>query len=333
VAEVMRRILVLTLAMGLTGAAAVRAQSLTSEAAMTAGVSSDEIAAAATQVRAFGDAAFGIRYFVEAAWARTGSESDAFGAAYPYHSRLQAIEAYGEWFADTPRAVAGVRAGRFRAPFGISNASDHAYSGFLRAPLIRYDGYFALSNNFLEHGVDVIAGVPRFTVEASVGRPADVGTAIRRPGLDTIFRAQSAVGPAIVGVSHIRTLPYQSPRFAFGHAEFTGVDVRWMVGGVQLRGEWIGGQPFNGTTTTGWYGDVIVHRRGMGPVTAVARIEQLDYETTPEHELHSKRQTIGARVRLRDNLSAQINLLHHTGLLYQPRRTSMDVGLTYSVRY
>jgi hypothetical protein len=333
VAEVTRLILALTVAMGLVGTPTARAQSVTAEAAMTAGVSSDEIAAAATQLRAFGDAPFGIRYFVEAAWARTGSESDAFGAAYPYHSRVQAIEAYGEWFAEVPRGVAGVRAGRFRAPFGISNASDHAYSGFLRAPLIRYDGYFALSNNFLEHGIAVLAGVPRFTVEASVGRPADVGTAIRRPGVDTIVRAQGAVGRAVVGVSHIRTLPYQSPRFAFGRAEFTGVDVRWMLGGVQLRGEWIGGQPFDGTTTTGWYGDVIVHRPGMGPVTAVARVEQLDYETTPEHELHSKRQTVGARVRVLDNLSAQINLMHHTGLRYQLRRTSMDAGLTYSVRY
>jgi acetyl-CoA acyltransferase len=37
--------------------------------------------------------------------------------------------------------------------------------------------------------------------------------------------------------------------FAFGKNVFTGVDVRWMHKGVQLRGEWITGRPFDGTTT------------------------------------------------------------------------------------
>jgi hypothetical protein len=308
-------------------------QSITTEAAMTAGDSTDSVLAAATQLRAFGEGPFRVRYYVETAWARTGSESDAFGAAYPYGGRLQAIESYGEWFANPSRALLVVRAGRFRTPFGISTSSDHAYNGFLRAPLIRYDGYYALSNSFLEHGVDVLAGVPRLTVEASVGRPADVGEALRPGGLDRVVRVQSTLGQAIVGVSHIRTKPYQNPRWALGDAVFTGVDVRWMAGGVQLRGEWIGGRPFDGTTTTGWYADAIVHRRSMGPVTAVARIEKLDYDTTPNHALHSTRQTIGARIRVREGLAAQVNLLHHTGLLYQPRRTSLDVGVTYSIRH
>ena len=307
------------------------AQSLTTEIAMTAGVSTDAVSAAATQLRAFGDADFGIRYFAEAAWAQTDGEADAFGAAYPYGGRLQVIETYAEWWAGT-RLLTGVRAGRYRTPFGISTASDHGYNGFLRAPLIRYDNYYALSNNFLEHGIDVVAGAPRLTVEASVGRPADVGTAVRRDGINRVVRVQSAIGPAIVGASHIRTQPYQSPRYAFGRTEFTGVDVRWMRGGVQLRGEWIAGRPFDGTTTTGWYADAIVHRRGMGPVTAVARVEQLDYDTTPEHALHAKRQTLGARVRVRNGLSAQVNLLHHAGLRQQRQRTSLDIGLTYSVR-
>ena len=307
------------------------AQSLTAEAAMTGGISSDGVSAAAAQARAFGEAPFGIRYFTEAAWARTGNEGDAFGAAYPYGGRLQAIETYGEWYSATP-FLAGVRVGRYRTPFGISTASDHAYNGFLRAPLIRYDNYYALSNNFLEHGIDMIAGVAGVTVEASFGRPADVGTAVRRDGTTRVLRVQGTIGSAVVGVSHIRTQPYQSPRFAFGRTEFAGIDVRWMRGGVQLRGEWIGGRPFDGTTTTGWYADAIVHRPSMGPVTAVARIEKLDYDTMPQHALHAARQTMGARIRLSGGFTGQVNLLHHTGLLHQRRRTSMDIGLTYSVR-
>jgi hypothetical protein len=325
-------IVILAFASITTGPRSVAAQSLTTETAMTGGMSTDGASAAATQLRAFGDVPFGIRYFAEAAWAETDSASDAFGAAYPYSGRLQAIENYVEWFAPT-RAVAVVRGGRYRTPFGISTASDHGYNGFLRAPLLRYDGYYALSNNFLEHGVDVVAGVPKLTAEASLGRPADVGTALRRDGWNRVFRLQSAVGSSIVGISHIRTRPYQSPRWAFGFMEFTGVDVRWMRGGVQLRGEWIGGQPFDGTTTTGWYADAIVHVRRMGPITAVARVEQLDYDAIPERAMHAKRQTLGARIRIVEGLAAQANLLHHVGLPHQPHRTTLDVGVTYSVRH
>src|SRR5688572_19674031 len=75
--------------LGATGVSV--AQSITTEAAMTGGLSSDGVSAVATQLRAFGDADFGIRYFAEAAWARNGSDADAFGAAYPYSGRLQAI--------------------------------------------------------------------------------------------------------------------------------------------------------------------------------------------------------------------------------------------------
>ncbi len=312
---------------------AAAAQAITTEAAVTVGASTDEVGAAATQLRAFGETPFRMRYYVEAAWASASGTSDAFGAAYPYGKRLQPIEAYGEWYAAGGPVVAGIRAGRYRVPFGISSASDHAYTGFLRAPLIRYDGYYALSNNFLEHGVDVFAGVPRLTIEASVGRPADVGVAVRRPGADVIVRLQSTVKRAIIGASYIRTRPYQSPTYALGHTAFMGVDVRWMAGGLQLRGEWINGRPFAGTTTTGWYADGILHRRGMGPLTMVARVERLDYETpVSARALHVHRQTIGGRIRLHDRLSAQVNLLHHLGLPTQRRRVTADVGITYSVR-
>ena len=84
--------------------------------------------------------------------------------------------------------------------------------------------------------------------------------------------------------------------------------------GVQLRGEWITGQPFDGTTTSGWYADLMLHRTFMGPVTAVARIERLDYDgEVVEFDEAARRQTIGARIRLRDTLSLNVNVLHHTG--------------------
>jgi hypothetical protein len=114
--------------------------------------------------------------------------------------------------------------------------------------------------------------------------------------------------------------------------EFTGLDLRFMRSGMQLRGEWITGQPFDGTTTTGWYADAIVHRVAMGPVTAVARIERLDYDTIAPFDLHRRRQTLGARVRIRDGLSAEVGLMHQTGQSIEYHPVAVDVGVTYSVR-
>jgi hypothetical protein len=310
------------------------AQSFTTEVAVTSGVSSEaEAAVIATQLRAFGDVGPQIRYYAEAAWATsTDADSEAFGAAYPYGNRLQIIEVYAERMFRPLGKIVDVRAGRFRPPFGIYNASDQAYVGFLRAPLIRYDNNFALSNDFLEQGAALVVGVPNLTFETSVGRPGDVGAAIRQPGLDTVVRVQSSAGPFIVGLSHIRTLPDLTGSFIHGPMEFTGLDLRWMRGGVQLRGEWIKGQPFDGTTTTGWYADAIVHRVAMGPVTAVARIEQLDYDTSPPFDLHRRRQTLGARVRIRDGLSTEVNLMHQTGQSIEYGPVAIDIGVTYSVR-
>jgi hypothetical protein len=124
-------------------------QSLAVEVDQTVGHSTEGVSAAGTQLRTFGEVTPMIRFKVEAAWAaRSADEGDAFEAAYPYAEHLQVIEAYGERLFAPGHGVLAIRVGRYRTPFGISSASDHAYSGFLRAPLIRYDDYYALSNNF-----------------------------------------------------------------------------------------------------------------------------------------------------------------------------------------
>ena len=102
--------------------------------------------------------------------------TDVFGAAYPYRGRVNLMEAYAERYSGPKGALLGVRAGRFRTPFGIYSRSDYGYTGFVRPPLIRYDGYWAFSNNWLENGVMITAGVPQLFVEASIGRPARCGT-------------------------------------------------------------------------------------------------------------------------------------------------------------
>jgi hypothetical protein len=314
------------------------AQQVIVEADITVGYTTDEATALATQIRAFGEAPLGLRVFSEAAWAgrhRNGDAdepTDAFGAAYPYGNRVQVIEAYAERLFRPGPALLGFRAGRYRTPFGIYARSDYAYTGFLRAPLLRYDGYFALSNNFLEHGAELIAGIPQLYVETSLGAPADVGESQRRHGLDTVTRVQGYHGPLIVGVSHINTETYFPARFANGRSVFTGVDLRWMQNGVQVLAEWMTGRPFDGVSTDGWHADVIVHRPFMGPVTAMWRSERLDYEAPEPRQRSAYRHTAGARVRLFRNFTAQANILHQSGNLSESYATALDIALTYSLR-
>jgi hypothetical protein len=139
-------------------------------------------------------------------------------------------------------------------------------------------------------------------------------------------------GAWIVGVSHIRTHPTEPESVAPGRAEFTGVDLRWMHDGVLVRGEWITGQPFDGPTTDGWYADVMLHRMAMGPVTAVLRAEQLNYNNVTPLAIHQTRLTVGAKVRLPRGLTAHANVLRESGNLPAYRSTPVDFALTYSIR-
>ena len=346
--SITRRALITALvvaAASVANTASLQAQSLATELDVTGGYSSeDNVKAVATQLRLFGEVARGIRFNVEGTWARrTSNDTDAFGAAYPYGNRAEMSEAYGERTFHPGRALVGIRLGQYRTPFGISGRGDYGYSGFLRAPLIRYDGYWSLTNNFLERGVDVIAGTSRLFVEASLGRPGDLrGTYVRRPGLDRVVRVQGYYRALVVGASHINTAPYAPATYAKGRMAFTGIDARWALGGVQLRGEWLHGQPWDGPTTNGWYADAMVHRPFMGAVTAVFRSEQLDYSSKAQafswhgtpgyHEWQGRRHTAGGRIRLPGGVTAQVNVIRQSPLLTEYGRTAVDVGLTYSIR-
>ena len=306
-------------------------QAPVAELSISAGASTEDVEAAATELSVFGEIAPDFRFYVEGAWAsRSEVETDAFGAAYPYDKRVRPIEAYAEKLFRGEKVFAGVKAGRYRTPFGIHARSDHAYSGFLRAPLVRYDGYWAISNNFLEGGVDVVVGTPALQFETSLGVPQDVGAAERERGLDRVFRVQGYRGPLIVGVSRVRSRPYMRGSWVHGDSVFTGVDFRWMMGGAQLRGEWITGQPFERPSTTGWYLDATLHKRALGPVVLVARAEELDYDAGA-HSSFTERYTTGARIQLSRALVAHVNVIHEPT---RPRgeRTALDGAVTYVIR-
>lgn len=327
---------------GVVTAPSAFAQSVAAEVDFTTGYSSEaNVKAVAAQIRLLGDVKSGIRFNVETIWARRSvNVTDAFGAAYPYGDRVQLSEAYAERTFQRGVGLVGVRVGQYRTPFGISGRSDYAYGGFLRAPLMRYEGYWSVTNNFLERGVNVVAGTPRLSIEASLGVPEDLGVMRRRPGLDSVVRVQGYVQNLVLGVSHINSQPYM-PAFVKGRMAFTGVDARWTRNGVQLRGEWIKGQPWNATATHAWYLDAIVHRPFMGPVTAVFRTEKLDYTAVRPFEYRGtsgltswlgRRQTAGGRVRLPGGLTAQLNVLRQSDQLAKHGRTAIDMALTYSVR-
>lgn len=312
--------------------ARVGAQTVITEVDVTVGHSTEDVRAAATQVRVFGEGPKRWRLFAEGTWADVwGPTSDAFGSAYPYNNQLRPMEVFAEKTVTRPRLVVGTRLGRYRTPFGIYNRSDHGYAGFLRAPLIRYGGYWALSNNFLETGASVVAGTPRVQAEVSLGIPQDEDVQGRRRGFDRVGRVQASVGPVIVGASYIHTQPSAARTFARGSTEFVGGDVRWMAGGVQLRGEWIDGRSFAGTRTFGGYADLIVHRPFMGPVTAVARAERLDY-LAGRRSSFPRRYTTGARTRLASLLVAHVNAIREPAYDSRVPRTSLDVALTFTAR-
>ena len=329
----MNRTFAILVAATLAAATPAAAQSVTAEVAQTVGHSTDDSTAAAVQGRAFGDAIGGVRFTIEGAWAvRSGDETDAFGAAYPYDKRVKLMEAFAERTFQPGGSLISVRGGRFRTPFGISSASDHAYSGFLRAPLIRYDDYYALSNNFIEHGVSVSGGVPWLFAEVTLGAPDDVGEAERPRGLDRVVRVQGAYRSAIVGVSHIVTLPYQNPRWAHGQAVFTGFDARWMHRGLEVRGEWLTGRPFDGTETYGGYVDVRLHTPAFRIFTPVFRAERLAYVGDPRRSIYPYRFTAGSRVQIHPRLNAQLNVIRQHAVPDQGQ-TAFDVALTYVVRF
>jgi hypothetical protein len=328
----MKTRLVAALVAVILSAAPAGAQSIFTEVDVTVGHSTEDVQAAATQLRVFGEAPKKWRLFAEGTWADVwGPTSDAFGAAYPYNNRFRPMEVFVEKTMTGERFLVGTRVGRYRTPFGIYNRSDHGYTGFLRAPLIRYGGYWALSNNFLETGASVVAGTPRLQAEVSLGIPQDEDVQSRRRGLDRVARLQTSVGPLIVGGSYINTQPSEGRPWAQGDTEFLGVDARWMMGGVQLRGEWIDGRSFAGTRTFGGYADVIVHRPFMGPVTAVARAEKLDY-LAGAFSSFPRRYTAGARVRLASMLVAQVNAIREPAYDLRTPRTSLDVALTFTAR-
>jgi hypothetical protein len=317
----------------LVASAAARAQSLTSELSVVTGVSSEDVATLGAQARLFGELESEIRIYLEGAWAsRSDVETDAFGAAYPYEGRLQLVEAYAERIVHHGPWLAGARLGRYRTPFGIYARSDHAYTGFLRAPLIRYDDYYGLSNHFLEGGVNMVVGTPSVNAEISLGVPQDIGTAVRQPGFDPVIHVQAYRGSFVFGFSHLRSKPYERRSFAQGQMVFTGIDVRWMQKGVQLRGEYIAGRPFDSVSTDGWYIDAIVHKPVLGPVTLVARVEDLDYEAGRRSAFNT-RYTAGGRVQFTTAVAGHFNVLHQSLPLANGKRTGVDVGLTVTLRH
>jgi hypothetical protein len=330
--------------------AAAQAQTISAELDLTGGYSGEEIKAAASQLRLFGEAPAQIQFFAEAAWGQRWAGdapvvggtligvdpmgSDVFGAAYPYSRRVELMEIYAERYLKTHPFLFGLRAGRFRTPFGIHARGDYGYTGFIRPPLIRYDGYFGLSNNWLENGATFTAGIPALFVEASLSRPHDVGSSHRREGTDGSIRVQGYRGPLIVGMSHARSNPYLPARFAPGRQAFTGMDFRFARSGVQARGEILKGHSHEGgVSTIGWYVDGIVHRVGMGPFTALIRGESLDYDAEPIRAREAKRLTIGTRIRWPRHLTTQLNYMRQAGDLPHIKKQSVEFSVTYSIRY
>ncbi len=323
-----------------------RAQSSTTEVNVTVGRSTDGTTGTAVQTRWLGASRSDFRVYLEATWGLvTTDTSDAFNSAYPYDRRVRPMELYTEKTQKigTGPTFIGVRAGRYRTPFGISSGSEYAYSGLLRAPLIRNGWNWALSNTYLDLGADVLVGRPSFSVESSVGVPSDEGYAPRRHGVSGVVRAQAYVRSLIVGASYVNSPVANISDETHGRMIFQGVDARWMRGGVQLRGEWIAGRSDDDSTTKGGYVDVTAHHPLMGRVTFIARLERLDwnYPEVPAAAQHQRRVSAGARVRIFPDIHLEAGVVRSfyrtpgPGDLFAfvSPSTAFDLAVTFSHRF
>ena len=325
------------------------AQSVSTETEVTIGRSSDGTTGAAAQIRFFGASRSDWRVFLESTWGtvRSGDAgyTDAFSSAYPYDRRIRPMELYVEKLRrlGDGATFVGLRAGRYRTPFGMSSRSDHAYLGFLRAPLIRYAWNWALSSTYMDLGADVIVGRPSFTVETSLGVPSDEGDAPRRRGFTGLVRAQGYVKSAVFGASYINSAVADTNPLVHGRLLLSGVDGRWMHGGFQVRGEWVIGEADAESTTRGGYVDVIAHPRALGRVTLLARLEHLDWDlpSGPQYSAYPRRLTVASRVRILPEVHVQAGVLRSFARTPGPNdrfervrpTTTLDVAVTFSRRF
>ena len=146
---------------------------------------------------------------------------------------------------------------------------------------------------------------PRRRSRRASARPADVGEAIRRAGLDTVLRAAGRPRPVILGASYIDTMPVHAGALRARAAPASAASTcAWMRAGVQVRGEWLGGRPFDGTRPPAAMStsSCIARRWGRSPL--LARAERLAYDGAAPHALYTHRYTAGARVRLWRGLAA-----------------------------
>ncbi len=70
----------------------------------------------------------------------------------------------------------------------------------------------------------------------------------------------------------------------------------------------------------------------MGPVTAVARLERLDY-FAGIFSSFPRRYTVGAKIRMARDWTGHVNYVHQPqDVTGYPGHTSVDIALTYSIR-
>jgi hypothetical protein len=161
--------------------------------------------------------------------------------------------------------------------------------------------------------------------------------------LSATVRAQASIGDAVFGASQMSS-PTYDPTAPAERLRFSAVDARWMRSGVQLKAELMVGRLTAGTLTKGYSIDASVHRRFMGPVTAVLRTERLTFESDrpftwmdmlcPVGEPWlATRYAAGARVRLPGGLLAQASMVRQGHEMAEFGKSRLfDFALTYSVR-
>jgi hypothetical protein len=71
----------------------------------------------------------------------------------------------------------------------------------------------------------------------------------------------------------------------------------------------------------------------MGPLTAALRAERLSHHDQSPSVLAGARYTTATRIRLPRGFLTHVEIVHNSRTLPSRRRTAVDIGLSYSIRF
>lgn len=192
-----------------------------------------------------------------------------------------------------------LRVGRFRPAFGIFSWDDNWYGPLPHAPVARSA---SLGNGLIQARLDSGAQVSggRGSLQYQVGIVDDASNRYqimpKRPN-HLVSRLQTDKGNVILGFNSLVSMANAGP----GGTRLFGLDWRWTVPQIQVRGEVFGGR-YRGGNISAYYADLYYHPIGLYRTTFALRAE-----AAAGRQGAGQLYTIGARQVLSKALALQFS--------------------------